>query len=398
MPTYPLPTLGCTVSSTGITAPTLSDIINSLVVSYQGIFGADTLLTPDTQDYQWLGIHASAINDSNNATIAAYNTFNPAYSVGVAQDSTYKLNGIRRLVPTNSTVPVQCIGVAGTVITNGVVQDANGYLWNLPASVTVPGGGSITVTATAQLAGSITITAGIATIYTQVLGWQSAAFTASATAGSPVESDGAFRIRQTISTTISSKTPLQAIAASIANLAGVSRSVVYENNTNTTDSNGIPPHDICAVVQGGVSTVIAQAIEATKAPGTGTGEGMAGITPVLVTDPAGVPIIINYYNLLGTTIYVSVTIHALSGYVATTGTALVNAIVSFINALAIGEDVYYNWLFGPASLYGSGLEFTYTITSITVGTAPAPVGTSDIVVPFNSAAVTDAAKVILTVA
>lgn len=397
MPTFPLPTVACTVTPAGISAPPIEDILSSFIASYQAIFGSDVLLTPDTKDYQDLAIRAKAQNDSNNATIAAYNVFNPAASQGAGQDATYKLNGIQRESPTHSTIPAQIIGVAGTVIAFGIVQDQNGNLWDLPNPTTIPLSGSIVVTATAEQLGNISASAGAATIYTQVLGWQSVSFTADATRGAPVESNGAFRQRQTISTSLTSITPLQAISAALANLVGVERSVVYENQGGTPDANGVPDHSICAVVQGGVSTAIAQTIEQTKAPGTGTGNGMPGITTVGIFDPSGVPVNISFYQLAAVNIYVSLSITPLQGWVSSTGAVIIAAIVAFINSLGIGDTVYYNWLFGPASLYGSGLEFTFKISALTIGIAPAPVGVADIPVAFNAAASTSTPNVVLTV-
>lgn len=406
MPTYPLPTLACTVNSSGISAPALSDIINSMVASIQAIFGTDLVLTPDTQIGQLIGILASAQNDSNNATIAAYNQFNPVYSQGVGQDTTYKINGIQREGGTYSTIPIACVGVAGTVINFGIVQDSAGNLWDLPSVVTIPLSGTITVTATAQAEGAIGANAGAMTIYTKVLGWQTATATSAATPGTNAESDAQFRQRQTISTSLTSITPLQAVAAALANLTGISRSVVYENPTGAVGT-GLetpplvptqPPHSICCVVAGSASTTsIAQTIEKAKSPGTSTSEGMAGLTTVIVDDPSGVPIAINFFELSSVGIYVSATIKRLAGWQDSTTALIQAAIVNFINNLGIGDDVYYNWMFGPACLYGSGLEFTFQITALTIGTAPAPVGTSDITINFNQAATTIAADVVLTV-
>ena len=77
---------------------------------------------------------------------------------------------------------------------------------------------------------------------------------------------------------------------------------------------------------------------------------MDGITIVEVLDPSGVPINIGFFPLTIEQIYVSLTITPLAGYVASTGDAIVAAIVAFINNLGIGADVVYNQLFGPACL------------------------------------------------
>jgi len=381
---YPLPTLAATVTPAGITAPAYSDILASLQASFQAIYGSDAVIDPSSQDGQLLALIALAISDANDAAIACYSSYSPTTAQGVSLSSLVSINGITRQTPTNSTAVGNVVGVAGTVINGGVVSDSNGNLWNLPASVVIPTGGSIAVTVTAQQPGAISAPSGtINVIQTPTYGWQSFVSTVAATPGAPVETDAALRLRQQQSVSLPALTPLQSIAAAIAQIAGVSRSTVYENQGATTDANGVPSHSIAVVTQGGTASVIAQTIEATKAPGTGT----YGTTSLTVLDPSGIPINIQWSPLISTTVYVVVTIKALPGYVATTGSAIQAALVAYINALAIGQKVPASWLEAAASLIGSTVQTTFEITSLTLGTAPAPGGTADIPIAFNAAAV-----------
>ena len=172
MTTYPLPTLAATITSTGISAPSYADIYQSLQASFQAIYGSDSYIDPDSQDGQMLAIFAQAMNDANNATIAAYNSFSPTTAQGTGLSSNVKINGLKRLVPSNSTVNVTIVGVAGTTITNGIVGDTAGNQWALPASVVVPGGGSIVVTATCTAPGAINAApATVTSIVTPTQGW-----------------------------------------------------------------------------------------------------------------------------------------------------------------------------------------------------------------------------------
>jgi uncharacterized phage protein gp47/JayE len=393
MPTFPLATLAAQVTATGITAPAYTDILNSLIASFQAIYGSDILLTPDTQDYQMLAIFAAAINDSNQTAIAVYNGFSPVFAQGANLSSLVKINGLQRQIATNSTALVNVVGTAGTVITGGIVQDTNGNLWNLPPIVTIPGGGLISVTVTAQVLGAIAASASTITIiYTPQLGWQSVTNPAAATLGAPIETDAQLRIRQAVSTSLPAQTPLSAIAAAVANIIGVTRSLVYENNTSSTDSNGVPGHTISTIVQGGNSTTIAQTIEAKKSPGTGT----FGTTTIVVNDPSGLPVSISFYILVLVPIYVNVTIKALANYVASSGVALQNAIAAFINNLPIGGKVYYNQILSVAQQINLAIGSTYDVTVLQTGTAPSPTGTVDIVIPFNQAASCIVANVVLT--
>lgn len=395
-PALPLATLGPTIGPTGIAAPAFNDILNSLIASFQAIYGSDALLTPDTQDYQLLAIFAKAISDANSAAIAIYNSFSPQGAQGVGLSSLVKINGLQRELGTNSMVVVTITGTVGTIIQSGVAQDQAGNLWNLPSTVTIPGSGSIQVTAVAQVEGAIAAPAGTVTgIFTPTLGWQSVTNANPAVPGNPVETDAALRQRQQQSTDLPAQSPLSALAAAIANLPGVIRSTVYENQTAATDGNSVPGHAIVVIVEGGTLQQIAQTIELKKTPGALTFAPSVGGVTISVTDPAGLIIPIGFCVLQLTTIWVSLTVKQGPGYLSTTTQAIQNALLNFINALGIGQTVFYNWLVGVADL-GGALGLSYHISALTVGTAPSPAGTSDVSINFNAAATTVAVNIVIT--
>ncbi len=389
-----LATMACTLTPEGITAPSYAQIYANMQAIFQSIYGNDAVIDPSSQDGQLLAIVSLAINDSNNATIACYQSFSPTYAQSAALSSLVKINGIQRQIPTNSTSVGNVIGQAGTVITNGQVQDENGNLWNLPASVTIPLGGSIAVTVTAVEAGAISAPSGtINQIASPTFGWQSFASTVAATLGAPVESDAALKVRQTASTGIPASSPLGAIYGAVANLPGVSRAAVHENQTAATDANGVPSHSIAVVVQGGSVLTVAETIEQTKSPGTGT----YGTISQLVLDPAGLPITIQLSPLAQVPVYVNVTIQPLAGYTAPTAASIQTAVVNFLNGLQIGETVYQAWLSAVAGLIGLPGQMTFKVTALTLGTAPAPSGTADIPMLIYQAAEAVAANVSVTV-
>jgi len=394
MPTYPLPTLAPTIDSTGINAPSYNDILQSLTASFQAIYGSDIYVAPDSQDGQWLAVLANAIHNSNQSAISLFTSFAPTYAQGAELSSLVKINGLARQASSSSTAVGNVIGVVGTIINNGVVADANGNYWDLPASVTIPAGGTVAVTVTAQDSGNLT--AGVGTInqiHTPQLGWQSFSNTSAAVPGAPVESDAALRTRQTISTAIPALAIKEAIFAAIGNTAGVTRFTVYENDTATPDVNGIPGHSLSAVVEGGSVADIAAAIAGRKPPGIQT----YGSTSQIVYDTFGLPVTINYYPLTLVPIYFDITIAALSGYVATTGSLIISTLVAFVNSLSIGEDVYEAQAQASASLITLGLGKTFKITAFALDITPAPVATADLTIAFNAAASCQAADVTLTV-
>jgi len=155
MTTYPLSTLAATIGPTGIYAPSFADILLSLQASYKNIYGPTAVLTNDSKDGQWLGIMASAINDSNNLAIATYNAFSPSTAQGAGLSSVVKINGLARQVASYSTAIMLLEGDPGTVIRSGQLTDSVNNIWDLPSSVKLSDeSGAATVTAIITKMGS----------------------------------------------------------------------------------------------------------------------------------------------------------------------------------------------------------------------------------------------------
>ena len=391
MPVYPLPTLAPTITSAGITAPVYADIYQSLVASYQLIYGADVVLTADTQDGQWIGVIAQAISDSNAAAITVFNSFSPSNAQGAALSSLVKINGIARQAATYTTVDVLVTGTVGTIITNGVVSDGT-YQYALPPTVTIPTSADITVTATCTTIGAITAPANTVTmISTPTLGWISVTNPSAATAGVAVQSDAQLRARQALSTEIPAVSPLDAIIGALLNVSGVTNLAAHENQTSVTDSFGVPSHTVWFVVQGGSATTIAQTIAQNKTPGTGT----YGSISEVVIDQYGIPTTIKFDVPTIETIMVNLSIHALPGYTAQIGNNIIAGIVSYINGLTIGENVYLTQVIASA-IAGSGAPNTFNLTALTQAVSPGSPTASDITLLFNQLATTTTANVTLS--
>lgn len=386
--------LAAQITPTGIIAPGYSDILATLILSFKNIFGSDVYLGADSQDFQMLAVFAQAISDNNQMSVATYNSFSPATAQGAGLASIVKLNGLKKLSASNSTVDVTIVGQAGTQITAGVVQDTLGKKWNLPASVTIPFGGSIVVTATAVDLGDIPAAANTVTkIVTPFFGWQTVTNANPATLGAPIESDAKLRRRQSVSTALPALTVLDSTIAAIANLQGVQRYKGYENDTGATDSDGVPAHSIAIVVEGGDVQEIVDAIGKKKTPGTPT----YGTTSGIFIDARGISKTINYFALAETVVTVEVDITALAGYVSSTGDLIIAAIVNYLNGLDIGEDVNLFRIGTPANLDNAPLSTTYKVTAIRIARGLGTPGTADLVMAFNEAAICAANNVTLTV-
>jgi len=394
---FPLPTIGPTITPAGITAPSYADIYQSLQASFRSIYGADVYIDPDSQDGQMLAIYAQGQYDANQICIAVFNSMSPAKAVGEQLSSNVKINGIARKAPTRSSVTLRIVGVVGTVIEDGVASDTLSQRWELPPSVLIPPAGEILVTAVAQTEGAVEAPPNTITrIATPTLGWQTVNNPGSAVPGLPVETDAELRLRQTRSTTKQAISALEAIEAALLDLDGVSRCRVYENDTNTTDSNGIPAHNISAVLEGGTPSEIAQTIKVKKTPGCGT----YGTTTVPITDPLGDVMNINYYQAAPQRIVIEIEIDPKVGFITATEAQIKQAVADYINTqLNIGVKVDHGRLFLPAQLYGQGVEFqTFEVNSIALAIFGGTPGPADVAIAFNQVAASDVDDITITVA
>lgn len=388
--------LSATVTAEGISAPDFQTILDTLTSYFQQIYGSDAYLEPDSKDGQMVALVALAIHDANNTAISVYNCFSPATGYGAALTSNVKINGIARRGATNSTVDLVLTGTAGTSITNGTVKDTNNVIWRLPASVTIGVGGTVTVTATCSNSGAVAALAGtITTINTPTRGWASVTNPAAATVGEPAETDAELRIRQGQSVALPSLTPFEGVDGAIANVAGVTRHKLYENDTGATDSNGLPPHSISAIVDGGDVTEIAQTIRGNKGQGTAT----YGTTSVTVPDTYGNPHVIRFSRSTNVPIFGQITLKAFTGYTSQIGVQIQQAVADYINGLTIGDDVLLSRIYSPANLgvVSGGNARYYDIQELLIGKSAGSVAAANIIIAYNESASCKPENIVLTV-
>ncbi|ENG0940935.1 baseplate J/gp47 family protein [Salmonella enterica] len=388
--------LSATVTAEGISAPDYQTILDTLTSYFQQIYSSDAYLEPDSKDGQMVALVALAIHDANNTAISVYNCFSPVTGYGAALTSNVKINGIARKGATNSTVDLLLTGTAGTAITNGTVKDTNNVIWRLPASVVIGVDGTVTATAICSKSGAVAAPAGaITTINTPTRGWTSVTNPAAAAVGAPAETDAELRIRQGQSVAIPSITPFEGVDGAIANIAGVTRHKLYENDTGKTDGNGLPPHSISAIVDGGDVTEIAKIIRGNKGQGVRTW----GKTSVTVPDKYGNPHIISFSRPTDVPVYGKITLKVFAGYTSQIGVQIQQAVADYINRLMIGDQVLLSRIYSPANLgvVSGGNARYYDIQELLIGKSPEAVAAANINIAYDESASCKPENIIITV-
>lgn len=389
--------LSATVTAQGISAPDYQTILDTVTGYFKQIYGTDAYLEPDSKDGQMVALMALAIHDANTTAINVYNSFSPSTALSDALTRNVKINGIARKGETRSTVDLLLTCTPGTTITNGSAKDANGIIWNLPASVSIDVDSTVTVTAICATSGAVAAVAGSITgINTPTRGWLTVTNPLAATVGAAAETDAELRVRQGQSVALPSLTPFDAVDGALANISGVTRHKLYENDTGTVDANGLPAHSISAIVDGGDATTIAQTIRGKKGQGVAT----YGTTTLVVNDAWGNPHPTSFSRPTNIPIYVALTIRVFAGYTSQVGDQIKTAVADYINSLEIGDDVLLSRVYSPANLgvESGGNSRYYDINSLQIGKSAGSVAAANIDIGYDQAASCTAANIVIAVA
>ena len=174
----------------------------------------------------------------------------------------------------------------------------------------------------------------------------------------------------------------------------VTRCRVWENSTGTIDSNGISAHSICAVVEGGDSDDIGQAILLHKSCGCGT----YGSQSVTVTDSDDQQYTINFDRAVQKEIDVSIALTRRTGYKNSTESVITAAVVDYINTYGIGADFQTSMLWYIAQQVNAQTQVpTYIVTSIGACLHGGTPAASDVSIPYNGVAHGSVGNVTITV-
>ena len=177
----------------------------------------------------------------------------------------------------------------------------------------------------------------------------------------------------------------------LLDIAGVTRVRIYENDTDTTDSNGVPEHSICAVVEGGDATEIATVLSKKKDQGTYT----FGTTSVDITGKYGEPKTIRFNRPVIVSIFVDIELTTYPGYTSQVAELMKAEIAKYINSLRIGDSVLISRIYSPANLgvMSGGESRYYDITSLKIGKSATSVSAANVDILFNEVAAGDVANI-----
>lgn len=229
----------------------------------------------------------------------------------------------------------------------------------------------------------------VTNISTPVMGWDSVTNPVAAVEGRLQETDAELRLRFRDSKFQRATNTLDAIYTAIRGVTGVSQLQIYENDTDTTDENGLPPHSFLPVVVGGSAIDIGRAIWRNKPIGILS----AGNTAVSVEDIQGFTHTVRFERPNPVVVYINIVLTTNDSFPPNGEDLIRNRVVEyFSDRFGVGDDVIYSRLFTPINEV-----MGHQVDSMTIGTSPESLSSSNIPVAFNEIAVISDVNISITI-
>jgi uncharacterized phage protein gp47/JayE len=270
----------------------------------------------------------------------------------------------------------------GTAITDGTVT------WRYAGE----GLGVIAVTSSAVNTGPIEAVAfDVNTIVTPVSGWQSVINLLDAELGAELESDASLRTKREEEIAAAGDSPIPAIRAKLLQVTGVTSATVFHNTSDVTDSDGVPPHYVEALVRGGDDTDIFEALFAAVAGGIGTYTRTSDSG--IVTDDEGNDWTMAFSRPTEVPIYVDIVLVKDPSTYPTDGDAQVKAaIVAWGDARLTGDNVAASAILAQVFKVAGVLE----VSMPEIGTSASPTLTTTITITSRQLATFDTSRITVT--
>jgi hypothetical protein len=299
------------VTPEGFRSKTLEEIRAELEAELRELFGDEINLSSSSRWGQFVGIFSSKVRELWELAASVYASADPDRASDAALEAVAALTGTVRRAASRSVVTASVTVEPGTYAAGSLVANVQGrpaIRFRNRDEVVNATGGALVVSAVfeAESTGPVEASAGTLTaIATPVSGWSAITNAADAVEGRNAETDEELRRRRLEELTLSPGSALDAIRVALLRLEGegedeearVVSVTMFENDTDTVDGLGLPPHSFEALVHDGTQdgsavsdAVIGAAIWEVK-PG---GIRAHGTTAVTVQDSQGTDRVVRF--------------------------------------------------------------------------------------------------------
>ena len=286
------------LNSQGLQTKDNLQLVSDLQTALQDLYsqnGEVLNFESNTPDGQFIQILAEIGTVMRELLTDVYNSIDPDKCVGSTQDNRYQINYLVRnggaftlqkiALTATKTVSLQGLDSSfnDTNASAYAVADNAGVVWYLVNSTVIFAGTTSLEFRAAEKGPIVPIIGTITNQVTVEPGITSVINNVGITSiGYEQESDSDFRIRRNRSTTTRSENNFDTIWANLLALDGVTGVNGWQNNSSSTDAQGVPAHTIWFIVAGGNPDAIAETIYAHMG---GSGTYTAGLVSTTHTVP-----------------------------------------------------------------------------------------------------------------
>lgn len=369
----------CALTGTVPLPATFSAVTLTLTGTPTAVVNQDSLISTASTGQQW--------RTREDATIVAATAWagSTAYLAGDRRTNDDKIY----LCVTNGT-SASSGGPVGTDPDPDVTETDGTTAWRFLGA----GTGYVDSDARATVTGPIVAAAGdITAIDTHTGGWDGVTNILDATVGTVKMTDSQLRVLRELELSRPGTSPSDAIRTALLDVGRttedpVTNVVIFNNNTDFTDSDGVPPHSIEALVTGGEDQDIFDALLANVAAGIRTHGLVVGSS----VDDSGTSQVMKFSRPDEIDIYVSVTLvkNPLK-YPADGDDQVKAAIVAWGNALDGGTDITSAAVLAQVFKITGVLDCSLPLISAAPTTTP--VATTTIVLTSRQQAVFDTTRI-----
>jgi uncharacterized phage protein gp47/JayE len=266
----------------------------------------------------------------------------------------------------------------------------NGVVWRFLGQ----GTGAVDVASTATLTGpTVALSGDVIDIVTPVSGWQGVINVLDADEGQNLESDEDLRVRREFELARAGTGPVDAVRADLLNeenVPGAKVVTVFHNPTDVTNVDGMPPHSVEALIEGGDDQDIRDQLLRSVTGGIQTHGTVSGTA----TDTQGIDHTIKFSRPTSVDIWVDITVEVDANF------APIDVEDQVAAALVAAGDLYPSGRDVRASAVGASAFAVLGVLgapTVEIGTAPAPSASTTIVITARQRAVFDTSRIVVTV-
>ena len=348
---------------------------SSVVINATGASGIGVQITSLAGD----AVYSVSYEASSTTTTAVYTSSSSPTIASI-------LNGLANVINTshptlNATVLNNTLFINRVSVYDVVNFTTSSNLGIIKASKI----GSLTATTAGSVEGEANT---LTSIQTPKTGWDSVTNPTAVVPGKSVETDEELRERFRVSKYIRATNILEALYSDLISLDNVAQVQIYENDTDITDSNGVPAHSFLPIILGGDPIDIAQSIWENKPLGIRS----YGNTTQTIFDSQGFPHNIGFERPNPVNTYIRMNLTTDTNY-PQNGDDLIKSNLSsyFASNFGIGDDVIYSRLYTPINSVPG-----HQVNSLEVSTNGVTWTTMNTIVPFNGIATLESANITIT--